>query len=84
MKRIFEKMKENDALILFMANREMVSFLPQMQEVPKSLNDHFRYKTSLLILTPKKTKPENEKLARDIGNADDFVEIGNIVGKIFK
>ena len=84
MKRIFEKMKENDALILFMANREMVSFLPQMQEVPKYLNDHFRYRNYLLIFPSRKTKPEHEKLARDIGNADDFVEIGNIVGKIFK
>jgi len=84
MKRIFGKMKENDALILFMANREMVSFLPQMQDVPKYLNDHFRYRNYLLIFPSRKTKSEYEKQARDIGNADDFVEIGNIVGKIFK
>ena len=44
MRRIFEKMKENDALILFMANPEMVSFLPQMQQIPNALNEYFRYR----------------------------------------
>ena len=84
MKKIFEKMKENDALILFMANREMISFLPQMQNVPNYLNEHFRNRNYLLIFPSRKNNTEYEKQARDIGNADDFVEIGNIVGKIFK
>ena len=84
MRKIFEKMKENDALILFMANREMVSFLPQMQQVPKYLNDHFRYRNYLLIFPSRKNETEFEKQTRDIANADDFVEIGNIVGRIFK
>ncbi|MGZ5209659.1 MAG: hypothetical protein ACXWB1_02110 [Kaistella sp.] len=84
MRRIFEKMKENDALILFMANPEMVSFLPQMQQIPNALNEYFRYRNYLLVYPSRKHKSEYEKQTRDIANADDFVEIGNIVGRIFK
>ncbi|MGZ5263349.1 MAG: cation:proton antiporter, partial [Kaistella sp.] len=84
MRRIYEKMKENDALILFMANPEMVSFLPQMQQIPNALNEYFRYRNYLLVYPSRKHKSEYEKQTRDIANADDFVEIGNIVGRIFK
>lgn len=84
MQKIFAKMKDNDAFILFMATREMVSFLPQMQNVPAYLNEHFKNRNYLLIFPYRKNEAEYRKHTRDIGNADDFVEIGNIVGKIFK
>lgn len=84
MTKIFEKMKDNDAFVLFMAKRGMNSYLPQMQNVPAYLNQHFSERNYLLIFPSRKTKSEYEKLSRDIGNADDFAEIGNIIGKIFK
>ncbi|OWK75084.1 sodium:proton antiporter [Flavobacteriaceae bacterium JJC] len=84
MQKIFDKMKDDDAFILFMANREMVSFLPQMQNVPAYLNEFFKNRNYLLIFPYRKNETEYRKHTRDIGNADDFVEIGNIVGKIFK
>lgn len=84
MEKIFGKMKDNDAFILFMAKRDMISYQPQMRQVPNYLNGHFRDRNYLLIFPSKETKHEYERLTRDIGNADDFVEIGNIIGKIFK
>lgn len=82
--KIFAKMKDDDAFVLFMAKRGMVSYLPQMQSVPQYLNGHFSQRNYLLIFPSRNSKTEYEKLSRDIGNADDFAEIGNIIGKIFK
>ena len=82
--KVFAKMKENDALILFMAHRSMVSYLPQMQHVPDYLNEHFRERNFLLIFPAHQNELEYRKDTRDIGNASDFVEIGKIVGKLFK
>ncbi|MGA9212935.1 cation:proton antiporter [Kaistella sp.] len=82
--KVFEKMKENDALILFMAKRGMVSYLPQMQNVPSFLNNYFKDKNYLLIFPYHEIENEADKNVRDIGNANDFVEIGEIVGRLFK
>lgn len=83
-KKIFEKMKENDALILFMATREMVSYLPEMQNVPDQMNQYFRNTNYLLVFPYREAENEYRKHTRDIGNAADFVEIGNIVSRIFR
>ncbi len=82
--KVFAKMKDNDALILFMAHRLMVSYLPQMQNIPDYLNEHFRKRNFLLIFPAHEDEIEYRKDTRDIGNANDFVEIGKIVGKLFK
>lgn len=82
--KITESMKDDDALILLMAKREMVSFLPQMQNVPQYLNEYFAKRNYLLIYPYRSSEADYQKNVRDIGNADDFVKIGNIVGKIFK
>ena len=84
LKKVFSKMKDNDALILFMANRSMISYLPQMQNVPDYLNEHFKEKNFLLLFPAYQNQVEYRKDTRDIGNARDFVEIGKIVGKLFK
>lgn len=84
MKKIFEKMKENDAFILFMAKRDMISYLPQMQRVPDYLDENFKERNYLLIFPHRAEGDIYSKQSRDIGNADDFVEIGNIVGRLFK
>lgn len=84
LQEIFAKMKEDDALIMFMAQRGMHSYLPQMLQVPEYLNQHFSKRNYLLIFPAHQPKTEYEKLSRDISNADDFVKIGNIIGKLFK
>lgn len=84
MKIIFKKMQDNDGFILFMANREMISFNPKMQNIPNTLNDHFTNRNYLLIFPSHQKQKEFTRQTRDIGNADDFLEIGNIVGKLFK
>lgn len=84
MPKVFKKMKDDDAFVLFMARRGMVSYLPQMQNVPAYLNTHFSSRNYLLVFPSRNAKEEYGKLSRDISNADDFMEIGNIVGKIFK
>ena len=83
-KKVFEKMKDNDALIMFMAQRTMVSYLPQMQRLPDSLNENFRDRNFLLIYPAHQKEWDYRKDTRDIGNANDFVEIGKIVGRLFK
>ncbi len=82
--KVVSKMKENNALILFMAHRSMVSYLPQMQNTPEYLNDHLRDRNFLLIFPAHQPETEYRKDKRDISNANDFVEIGKIVGKLFK
>ena len=82
--KIIEKMKDNDALILFMAHRSMVSYLPQMQNAPDYLNENLRDRNFLLIFPVHQPETQYKKDTRDIGNANDFVEIGKIVGKLFK
>ena len=82
--KVIGKMKDNDALILFMAHRSMVSYLPQMQNAPDYLNEHLRDRNFLLIFPVHQPEVEYRKDTRDIGNANDFVEIGKIVGKLFK
>ena len=82
--KVIEKMKDNDALILFMAHRYMVSYLPQMQNAPDYLNDNLRDRNFLLIFPVHQPEMQYRKDTRDIGNANDFVEIGKIVGKLFK
>ncbi len=84
LQKLFDKMKENDALILFMAQRNMISYLPQMRQLPDYLNNNFREKNFLLIYPKYENRQTYAKDIRDIGNASDFVEIGNIVGRLFK
>lgn len=83
-RKIFEKMKDDDGFILFMATREMQSYLPEMQHVPNYLNQHFRNRNYLLIFPNQTRESEYKKQTRAIGNMDDFMEIGNIVSRIFK
>ena len=82
--KVVDKMKDNDALILFMAHRSMVSYLPQMQNAPDYLNEHLRERNFLLIFPVHQPETQYRKDTRSIGNANDFVEIGKIVGKLFK
>lgn len=84
LQKLFDKMKENDALIVFMAQRGMISYLPQMRQLPDLLNNYFRQRNFLLIYPAYGQETPSQKDIRDIGSARDFVEIGKIVGKLFK
>lgn len=82
--KVFDKMKDNDALILFMAHESMVSYLPQMRQVPNYLNQYLRERNFLLIFPSYQNEDDYRKDVRNIANANDFVEIGKIIGKLFK
>lgn len=82
--KIFLKMKDNEALILFMAHPTMRSYLAQMNKVPDYLNEHFRDRNFLLLFPAHSSDINYKKDRRNIANANDFVEIGKIVSRLFK
>jgi len=77
------KLKENEGLIIFMAKRGMKSYLPKMRTVPDLLNRDLRDNNYLLIFPYSELQEDNTE-KRSVGNHDDFVEIGNVIMKIFK
>ncbi|WP_125721346.1 cation:proton antiporter [Flavobacterium ustbae] len=76
-------LKEDEGLIILMADRGMHSYFPQMREVPELLNKNLNNNNYLLIFPFSKTL-ENTTEKRAVSNVDDFAEIGKIIGKIFK
>lgn len=77
------ELKEDEALIVFMAKRGMESYIPQMKLIPELLNRNLRNNNYLLIF-PFSEFDENDVEKRSVGNHDDFMEIGNVIKKIFK
>ncbi len=77
------ELKEDEALIVFMAKRGMKSYIPQMRLIPELLNQNLRNNNYLLIF-PFSEFDENNVEKRSVGNHDDFMEIGNVIKKIFK
>lgn len=76
------QLKEDEALILFMAKRGMASYIPRMRMIPDLLNRSLADKNYLLIFPYSEAEDNPEK--RSVGNHDDFMEIGNVIKKIFK
>ena len=77
------QLKDDEALILFMAKRGMHSYIPRMRLIPEMLNKSLADKNYLLIF-PYSEYNENSSEKRSVGNHDDFMEIGNVIKKIFK
>lgn len=77
------KLKEDEALILFMAKRGMQSYLPRMRLIPELLNKSLKNNNYLLIF-PYSEYAQNDAEIRSVGNHDDFMEIGNVIKRIFK
>ncbi|MDN4014131.1 cation:proton antiporter [Chryseobacterium gambrini] len=77
------ELKEDEALIIFMAKRGMISYIPQMRLIPELLNRNLRDNNYLLVF-PFSEFDENDVEKRSVGNHDDFMEIGNVIKKIFK
>ncbi|WP_326982779.1 cation:proton antiporter [Chryseobacterium sp. MYb264] len=77
------ELKEDEALILFMAKKGMQSFIPQMRLIPELLNRKLHDNNYLLIYPFSDFDKDNSE-RRSVGNHDDFMEIGNVIKKIFK
>ncbi|MBB6370666.1 cation:proton antiporter [Chryseobacterium shigense] len=77
------KLKEDEALIVLMAKRGMQSYIPRMRLIPELLNKYLNNNNYLLIF-PFSEFDENSPEIRSVGNHGDFVEIGNVIQKIFK
>ncbi|WP_419870320.1 cation:proton antiporter [Chryseobacterium sp. CT-SW4] len=77
------KLGDNEALIVLMAKQGMRSYLPQMRLMPELLNRNLKNNNYLLIY-PFSEYDKNKAEKRSVGNHGDFVEIGNIIKKIFK
>ena len=81
--KIAKSTGDDEGLIILMAKRGMISYLPAMRYVPNILNQHLKEKNYLLIYPFSVTSDEN-RLGRNYRNYNDFTEIGNIIKKIFK
>lgn len=77
------ELKEDEALIVLMAKRGMKSYIPRMRMIPELLNRYLSDNNYLLIF-PFSEFDENSPEIRSVGNHDDFMEIGNVIQKIFK
>ncbi|MCT2561686.1 cation:proton antiporter [Chryseobacterium herbae] len=77
------KLKEDEALIVLMAKRGMQSYIPRMRLIPELLNRYLSDNNYLLIF-PFSEFDENSPEIRSVGNHGDFMEIGNVIQKIFK
>ncbi|MDH6250435.1 Kef-type K+ transport system membrane component KefB [Chryseobacterium sp. H1D6B] len=77
------ELKQDEALIVLMAKRGMQSYIPQMRLMPELLNRNLKENNYLLIF-PFSEYDKNNPEKRSVGNHGDFMEIGNIIQKIFK
>ena len=80
---ITQKVGDNMGLIILMAKHHMNSYVPQMKFIPDMLTTEFANKNYLLIYPYTETIDEMQEL-RAVNNSDDFVQIGKIIGQIFK
>ena len=80
---VAKELKDDEALIAFLAKRGMKSYVPQMRMTAELLNKHLSDKNYLLIFPFSEFENINSE-RRSVGNHDDFMEIGKIIKKIFK
>ena len=80
---VLSDISDNQGLIMLMAKRGMASYFPQMSRMPALLNKDFLDKNYLLVYPYQGSQVDNTE-ERSVNNHGDFVEIGNIVGKLFK
>lgn len=77
------QLKEDEGLIVMMAKRGMQSYTPPMRLMPELLNKFLKNNNYLLIY-PFSDYDKNNLETRSVGNHNDFMEIGNVIQKIFK
>lgn len=76
------KLGDDEGLILFMARRGMISYFPQMGFIPDFLNQYVQQNNFLLIY-PSSQQPADEQEKRSVSNHGDFVEIGQMISRVF-
>ncbi len=86
--KIAEKMKTDEGLILMMSKRGQVSYLKEMAKVPNFLHEKFK-DTNYLVLYPSIESDQPAPLRSyanrsSHNNLEDYSEIGNFIGKLFK
>lgn len=72
----------DEGLIVFMAKRGMISYFPEMGSIPDFLNQHVG-ENNFLLIYPFRDQGTGQLEKRSVNNHDDFVEIGQIIGKVF-
>lgn len=77
------RLGNDEGLILLMAKRGMISYIPEMNNLPYLLNQKLQDSNYLLIYPFSEISGE-ESERRSISNHDDFAEIGQIIGKLFR
>jgi Kef-type K+ transport system membrane component KefB len=80
--KITSNLATDNGLMVLMARRGMISYNPQMNNLPYILNQTLQESNYLLIYPFSQGPEETER--RSISNHDDFTEIGQIIGKLFK
>jgi len=80
--KLAQNIKDDEGLILILAKRGMTSYFPKMRHIPDFLNKYLGNK-NYLLLYPHSRSSEHSAEIRSVRNHDDFVEIGNIIKKIF-
>ncbi len=83
LEQILKDVDTDEGLILVMAKSGMTSYSPQMRTVPDILNARFSDKNYLLVY-PYSGSEEDDGENRSINSHGDFIEIGNIIRKMFK
>lgn len=80
---INKNIKENEALIFMMSKPGMISYQPEMVNVLNEINGSLNKKNCLLIY-PYEGEKELNVFDRSVNNPEDFAQIGNIIGRIFR
>jgi hypothetical protein len=83
MEKTVKSVTDDEGLIMLMPKRNTPAYLPQMHRIPELLNEYFTEKNYLLIY-PYPLGDQNDAEIRSIGNHRDFMNISNIISKIFK
>ncbi|MHA4895473.1 cation:proton antiporter [Pedobacter sp. PWIIR3] len=76
-------LKNDEGLIVMMAKRGMNSYRSQMGNLPYLLNQKLKDSNYLLVY-PFSELQDSHVERRSINNHDDFAEIGQIIGKVFR
>ncbi|WP_341835300.1 cation:proton antiporter [Chitinophaga pollutisoli] len=80
--RIAAEVKADEALVALMARQGTPSFAHEMRRFPDFLNLRLKERTYLLIFPFADEDGQVEK--RSVSNHRDFIEIGNVIGRVFK
>lgn len=79
---IAAKLAEDEGLIVMMAKKGMASYTPQMRHFPDFLNLQLHHHNYLLVFPFSEEEGMVEK--RSVSNHRDFMEIGRVIGRLFR